>query len=324
MSTQWMLKTKGDPLGAVHQFTRDVWQAARLEAMIVPSTGKKQPQVLTNPFRLDEANPFQPLMLMNLAKVIPNVLKEHPAGSVGVMLRPCEARALTEMARRGNFRSERLLTISVDCLGTFPEDEFDWRTARKGTEKGLMGEALQFAPQGGISAYRYRSACQICVSPGAGNADVNIGVLGLPVRQMILVEVKNGGMDWKRITDGEADPDLAARREAMLAKISERNSQTLERVTSGLMEVLPADINALLDQFEKCGACKTCMRGCPICAAAYPHKTKGRYNREDIAGWLASCAGCGMCEQSCPQNLPLSIIFSHVKQKLAESLDFAG
>lgn len=47
------------------------------------------------------------------------------------------------------------LAVRVDCLGTFPEDEFEWRAARKGSEKVLSGEALRFTPQGGISAYRY-------------------------------------------------------------------------------------------------------------------------------------------------------------------------
>jgi formate dehydrogenase subunit beta len=324
MSTQWMLKTKGDPLGAVHRFVSQVWQDARLEAMVVPPTGKDQLHVLTDPARLGEVNPFQPLMLMNMARVIPEVLKEHPDGRVGVMLRPCEMRALTEMAGRGAFNTERLLTVCVDCLGTFPEDEFEWRAARKGSEKGLAGEALQFAPQGGIAAYRYRAACQMCVSPGAAEADVNIGVLGLPVRQTVLAEVKNGGTDWKRITDGKADPALAARREVMLAKLSERHTHTRERVIGGLMEVLPADVEALLDQFEKCEACEACMGACPICAVSYPRQLKGRYRREDVAGWLASCAGCGMCEQSCPQHLPLSIIFTHVKQKVKETLESAA
>ena len=323
MSTQWMLKTKGDPLGAVHRFVGQVWEDASLEAMVVPPTGKDQLHVLTDPARLGEVNPFQPLMLMNMARVIPEVLKEHPDGRVGVMLRPCEMRALTEMAGRGAFNTERLLTVCVDCLGTFPEDEFEWRTARKGSEKGLAGEALQFAPQGGIAAYRYRAACQMCVSPGAAGADVNVGVLGLPVRQTVLVDVKNGGTDWKRITDGKADPALAARREVMLAKLSERHTRTRERVIGGLMEVLPADVEALLDQFEKCEACEACMGACPICAVSYPRQTKGRYRREDVAGWLASCAGCGMCEQSCPQHLPLSIIFTHVKQKVKETLESA-
>jgi predicted aldo/keto reductase-like oxidoreductase len=31
-----------------------------------------------------------------------------------------------------------------------------------------------------------------------------------------------------------------------------------------------------------------------------------------------------MCEQSCPQHLPLSIILTHVKQKVAEAMEAAA
>jgi formate dehydrogenase subunit beta len=321
MSTQWILKTKGDPLGAVHRFVDQFWRDANLEAMIVPPSGKNQPHILTDPAQLGEINPFQPLMLMNMAKVIPEVLEGHPDGRVGVMLRPCEMRALTEMSARGAFPVNRLVTVCVDCLGTFPEEEFEWRAARKGSGEGLAGEALQFAPQGGIAAYRYRAACQMCASPGATDADVNIGVLGLPVRQTVLVDVKNGKADWKHITDGKADPALSEKRDVMLAKLSERHTRTRERVITGLNEVLPADVDALLDQFENCGSCQTCMDNCPICTVTYPRQVAGRFRREDVANWLASCAGCGMCEQACPKHLPLSIIFTHVKQKVKETLE---
>jgi len=71
-------------------------------------------------------------------------------------LRPCEMRALNEMAARGAVKRGDVLAVCTDCLGTFPADEFAWRTER--SSKGLTKDTLQFAPQGGISAYRYRPA----------------------------------------------------------------------------------------------------------------------------------------------------------------------
>ncbi len=328
METQRMLKTLGDPLGAVHRFIGNVWQDAGLDALIVPPNGGKQLRILDNPAALAKVNPFLPLMKLNLSRWLPEVLDERPATRLGVLLRPCEMRALEALTRRGNIPSGRLLTICLDCLGTFPQDEFAWRVARKGSEKGMTKEALQFAPQGGISVYRYRAACQMCPSPAADAADVNISVLGLPVRQAVLVGARDrslaGRIGLMKNTDAVADANLVARHEKVLAQLAERHMRTRERVIGGLMEVLPADVDALLGQFEKCGDCQACMDACPICAASYPRRMEGRYDREDVAGWLASCAGCGMCEQACPQHLPLSIIFTHVKQKLAETLENAA
>jgi CO dehydrogenase/acetyl-CoA synthase alpha subunit len=63
------------------------------------------------------------------------------------------------------------------------------------------------------------------------------------------------------------------------------------------------------------------MDACPISITDYPHRAKdGRFDRQDVVNWLVDCAGCGMCEQSCPKHLPLSIIFTHVKKQLEETL----
>ena len=321
MTTQWVLSTKGDPLGTVNNFVKEVWQAAGLQGLILPSSIKNELRIVEDPASLVDINPFQPLMLMNIAGLVPNVLKEHPNARFGILLRPCELRALNEVTERKAIKPGQLLTICVDCLGTFPEDEFEWRSIRTGSDAGLTKEALQFAPQGGIAAYRYRAACQMCVSPGAHSADINLGVLGLPVRQSILVDGEPDLLDWSKVTNKEADQPLISKREVMLSKLVERHTETRDRVLSGLVEVLPANVDVLLDQFEDCGSCQSCMDACPICTNEYPRRaTDGRFERQDVVNWLVDCAGCGMCEQSCPKHMPLSIIFTHVKKSLEETL----
>jgi formate dehydrogenase subunit beta len=317
----WVLKTRGDPLETVGRFIGRVWEAAGLDAMILPPTDSAGEPVVGQPHDLGRLNPFQPLMLMNTAGLLPGLLQKRSKDRLGILLRPCEWRALNELSARGAIRTDRLLTICADCLGTFPKDEYDWRLKRKGSAQGLSREALQFAPQGGISAYRYRAACQICTSAGAGGADLNIGIFGLPVRQSVLVQARNGKLDLGALTDGPADPDLVARREHVLARLDERHARTRERVLSGLAEVMPADVEALLDQFEACGGCQICLQACPICTVEFPRRGQGgRYERQDVIKWLASCAGCGMCEQACPDHRPLALIFSHVRRKLKELL----
>jgi formate dehydrogenase subunit beta len=315
------LNTKGDPLGTVDHFVRQVWQETGLDGMILPSDKKNELRLVEHPSGLGEFNPFQPLMLMNIAGLVPAMLQQHPQGRYGILLRPCELRALNEVVERKEIDSGRFLTICVDCLGTFADDEYEWRSVRKGSDAGLTKEALQFAPQGGIAAYRYRAACQMCISPGARSADVNLGVLGLPVRQSILVDCQPDLLDWSQITDKPADPALNKKRSLMLSKLVERHTQTRDRVLSGLIEVLPANVDVLLDQFEDCGNCQTCMQACPICTASPLLRNRdGHYVRQDVINWLMDCAGCGMCEQSCPRHLPLSIIFTHVKRSLEENL----
>jgi formate dehydrogenase (coenzyme F420) beta subunit len=317
MNTNWMIHTHGDPLGALQKFVKTLWDQVHLDVMVVaPSNGKT---VLESPDELAHFNPFQPLMKLNTARLVVDTAKKRPGKRLGAMLRPCEMRALNEMAARGAIKRDEVLAVCTDCLGTFPAEEFEWRLER--SAKGLTKETLQFAPQGGISAYRYRPACQMCAEPGATEGDVNIGVFGLPVRQSMLVNAQDGALILESITDGMATDDLIGKRAHTLAKISERHVRTRERVLKSLDENLPADVQQLLAQFESCDDCQTCMNVCPICSVDEPRKdASGRMVREDVVNWLLSCAGCGMCEQACPQHQPLSAVFSHIREQIEAEL----
>jgi formate dehydrogenase subunit beta len=328
MNSHWSLPTHGDPLGALRKFLRTIWEQAGLKGMLVPLDGHPdktvQPRFIRENALLTQVNPFKPLMTVNAARMIPGLLTAEQ-GRIGVVLRPCEMRAFKEIATRKELDQDRLLTITLDCLGTFPPEEFLWRAEIKGSADELTQESLQFARQGGIMAYRYRSACQLCQNPHAHGADLNLGVLGLPVRQQILVSAQREAavreLRLEAITAGPANPEMVKQREGMLAKLSERRGRTRDRVARGISDILPPTVDALIEQLNQCSPCQKCLEACPICSFDFPHKDPvSGYEREDILHWLISCAGCGMCEQACPQHQPLSAVFSHIRQQLADEL----
>jgi len=327
MSAQMVVHTRGDPLGSIRRLIRSIWRAAGLEAMFVPTNGALTSQtgsrLIRDPDQLELMNPFKPLMLANTARFVPGILAECPGLRLGIVLRPCELRALLAMAKRDGFNLDNILTICVDCLGTYPAHEYLWRAERKGSSEALADEALQFARQGGIMAYRYRSACQLCGEPDARNADINIGVIGLPVRQYVLLTDSEStaakNLEMSRFSDGAADSETLAQRAQLISKLSERRSRTHDRVIQGIAGILPADVEALVDQFVECGSCQSCLEACPICMIDFPQQGKDRrYLVEDIQEWLSACAGCGMCEQACPQHQPLSAIFTQIHKELAD------
>jgi len=261
-------------------------------------------------------------MTKNSAKYIPQLLEDSPDSRLGVILRPCEMRALIEMQKREQNPSERLLTICVDCLGTYPRDDYQWRAKRKGSTEQLANESLHFARQGGIASYRFRSACQACRSPISSQADINIGVIGLPVRQKILIDasdqVKTTLLAGGKIS-AVSDQDLLEQREYMIAKLLQRGAHTRQRLEDNLETILPRNVDALIKQFESCGECRECFSCCPLCTANYPTRDKsGKYRRDQVKEWMVSCAGCGMCEQACPNHLPLVTIFSHLREMLIQ------
>jgi formate dehydrogenase subunit beta len=280
----------------------------------------KSPHILNKPEQLNEFNPFKPLMISNSAIFIPDFLYNNPNTSLGTILRSCEMRALTEMNRHKPFSMSRLLTICFDCLGTYPSDEYLSYVDRKGSSESLSQEAMQFARQGGIVPYRYRNACQMCIAQDAKEADLSLGVLGLPVRQFILVRAKNESLahqfNLEIITDGNADSDTIHQHEWMLAKISERNNRVRERIQQALQDILPQNVDELVTQFVTCDMCQNCLNICPICKVDFPSRDKaGIYIKADVVRWLISCTGCGVCEQVCPRDLPLSAIFGFIQQE---------
>jgi Pyruvate/2-oxoacid:ferredoxin oxidoreductase delta subunit len=221
-----------------------------------------------------------------------------------------------------------LLTISVDCLGTLPEEDFEWQAERAESVGDLTGEALQFARQGGILDYRRRMACQMCAAPEAQLADLNIHLLGLPVRQHILVQARDAGtaecLHLDQITSGEAGSEVIQQHERALEQLAERRQRTMERAVKNLAEDQPHDLEALIAQLEQCGECQDCMTVCPICTAEFPERgVDGHYPRKALVRWLVSCAGCGMCEQACSSQLPLATIFSRIRVKLDEELQYS-
>lgn len=331
MNTNWRIDTYGDPIGAVRKFTRSLWESNHLDGMVVPindsDTPKNQPYLIDDPLLLQEVNPFKPVMNVNSARLIPQYLERKQDAKFGALLRPCEMRALTEMVKHDSFTLDRITTICVDCLGTLPIEDYQWRAQRKGTGDDLTQEALQFARQGGILAYRYRSACQMCSEPDARRADVNVNVLGLPVRQYILVQAANAdiseALHLSELTDGPAEQRSVEQHERMIFKLSQRHRHTMERLFETLAEYLPANIDALIDQMKACGECVSCIEACPICSMVHPvQDSHGEYDRNQMMSWLISCVGCGMCEQACPKHLPLGATFGYIRERLSQEYNY--
>ena len=228
--------------------------------------------------------------------------------------------------KRESISLTKVLTICVDCLGTYPLEDYQWRAERKGSPEQLAWESLHFARQGGIAKYRFRSACQGCRNPLSQGADVNIGVIGLPVRQKILIDARNQDIAdslFQENSISTEDQSLLHQRDYIVAKLLQRGKQTRQRLLENLDSILPKDLNALIEHFVGCGDCRECLDNCPICAADFPDKDKqSKYVPGDVKQWMVSCAGCGMCEQACPNHLPLVTIFTHIRQQILDSQEF--
>ena len=140
MDSNWIIHTHGDPLGAIQKTVKVLWERLNLDILVI--TPIDDQSILESPDQLEELNPFRPLMKLNTAQLVVSAARKHPGKRLGALLRPCELRALNEMAARGALKREDVITFCVDCLGTFPADGLAFARGKRceeGVEVAIAG-----------------------------------------------------------------------------------------------------------------------------------------------------------------------------------------
>ena len=115
------------------------------------------PTLIKNRERLAKANPLAPVMTLNSANIVGLLLSQESGKRLAAVMRPCEARALVELAKQGQVRLADLVTVSIDCLGSHDEVDYEMRTDLWGDDVPTR-ESLRWSRQGQIAPYRFRQA----------------------------------------------------------------------------------------------------------------------------------------------------------------------
>ena len=327
MNTQWIVRTQGDPLQATRRFLEALWTRAGLEAMFVPVCDpggfRVTARLVDQPAALAEADPFAPVLARNGASEAARLARAGTGKPCAAVLHACEVRALGELIKREPLVPGRLLVIGVDCLATFPVEEFEQRAQAAGGADAVTREALKFARQGGILLYRDRPACQMCASPAPEATDLCLGLLGLPANELILVSARDTQtaerLHLAEITDGEAPQSVVGDRQSMCAALADRRERTRQRMVETLTG-MPATVQELVAHLTACEPCEECLKACAVYAGelSVPGQTEAELIQH-VSHWIVACAGCGMCEQACPRHLPLAAIIGQISRELARS-----
>ena len=323
--TIWRLQTEADPLATARRFLGAVWQQANLDGMLVllyqPGKMAVEPMLIDDPQRLADADPFVPLVQVNAARLVAQAARQYPEKRLAVVLRACEIRALAEIVKNEALNLDNWLVIGADCLACFPAQDFDWRVQRAGDVEQLTRQALRNARQGGIALSRFRLACQMCSKPEPMPVDLCLGLLGLPVKETMLVIPKDKAVSERlklhQLTDGPADVQHIEQRRRVLAALNERRRHFRDQLMQVLPHDLPEDIDQLVVFLTHCQPCQVCYTSCPLYSDELaPLLENGSVTQEMVKRWLAVCADCGMCEQACPKDVPLAAIMDHINRKM--------
>jgi len=343
----------GDVLVALREFLRQLLDKKIVDALMVPlelPSGDAIAQTLIkDPEKLQRANPLAPVMMVNSANLVSNLTRRGSREKVGVVLKSCEMRAVTELVKLLQASLDNLVTIGIDCLGTYEVPQYALLSKELEDGAGPSAEQLQAAKEGQViprDGYEFRAACQICEYPIPMNVDINIALIGVDTATVILLEMEpetgKEVLEKLELQEGEAP----AREEAVAKLVAARERQRDEAFTQFHETV--NGIPSLVAQFATCITCHNCSTACPICYCkecifetdTFRHtsdryltwaRRKGAtrmpsdtmlYQLTRMNHMVSSCVGCGMCESACPSDLPLALIFRAVGQKVQDLFDY--
>jgi formate dehydrogenase subunit beta len=286
------------------------------------------PTLIKSRGRLDKADPLAPVMTLNSAKIVGLLLAQESGKRMAAVMRPCEARALVELAQRNRVSLDELVTISIDCLGSHDEVDYEQRAKLWGDDAPTR-EALRWSRRGQIASYRFRPACQVCERPHFDQADLVVGLFGQNLDEQILILADLGlakriGLD---VTAGvgavtPATEEGLKRRQRTIDDLVARRHRTRERLL-GEIRTKAAELADLFTLFGSCTLCGECLEACPMTPASdldmdgYEENTPEYVAARllDIASRSESCVGCGMCEAACHLGMPLMLVTQMIAEQ---------
>jgi len=344
-----LLIQEDDPVNTLRNFLSAWWLEAGLDAMIAPvelpdHTGVL-PLVIDHPNGLADVNPFLPLMSCNAAPIVEDYLHDHPSAHLAAILRPCELRALIELEKKraGAQRSrpdastrKNLVVIGVDCAGTFPSKEYQQRL-ENGSRAELIREVLAYASQDSYVPRQARNACQVCDWPTTVNADFTIGTIGVAPQGILLVIAHDEEIDERlglqKMTDGMATEQQEIYREELIGRLARKRAGLREKMMA--TSTGPAgDLISFLGFITNCTLCADCLDACPL----YDGELAGMLGISEarqgprpllselvgVGRWLASCSGCGMCQEACEHGDSLGHVITTLSHRIRSDLHYTA
>jgi formate dehydrogenase subunit beta len=329
-------------------FLQGLWERVGLKAMLAPVELPERPyvipQVINDPASLARINPFAPFMSTNAASAVSEFIITQTRGPLAVLLCPCELRTLVELQKRKrvHFDSGKsgdgkgfMITIGVDCLGTYPCTEYYRRVEQSGMEM-VTGEALAYAAGEGSIPGELRPACQICDWPVPGSADITIGTPGMDPLQYLLViardELADSRLALEQLTDRPASIPEMMRRNRIVENVG--NARSVHRANLDAPDAMRrGDFYSLLAFFTRCTLYTDCLDACPLYEGELsgPLGVGGSSQRNrpilvelvSVTRWLGSCSGCGMCEEACQQGIVLSRVVSILSRQIRDKTHYS-
>ncbi len=340
--------SKDGMLESIKGFLKGLLEKGIVNAILVPvelPSGNNVVQTLvSNPAKLDSANPLAPVLPVNSARIVSSITRTGSSQrKIAVVLRSCELRAVIELAKLKQVTLDNLLIIGIDCYGTYSITDYS-NLAEEG--KSPTDIALGNVKDGKEDEL-LREACQVCEYFYPMNADIVIGLVGMDTDKTILIQA--GTEQGEQVLDAmelqESSED--EKRQAAIEKLVAKKTAKKDELYGKTREEVTGE-EKLLRMFARCVNCHNCRDACPICycreclfdsptfefgadkyldwaekkdALRMPTDTL-LFHLTRLNHMASSCVGCGLCQEACPNEVPVFSIFRMVGDKLQEVFEY--
>ena len=298
--------------------------------------------LITSPKELEHAVPLHPIMPVNAGKALSRFTIKGPTDKpVIAVMKPCELRAFIELVKREQGHLENLIFMSPLCGGVYPSNIM--------VDNALEKHLPEYwkAIQKGETPDTLRPACRSCTEFTPYTADITIDVVGnnkLDTHTHLYLNTETAETLLKEYnaTTVTKEPDtkiletIRTKRETVKTQLFKNLDGTMKGI-DGLVEIL-----------GRCIGCHGCSKVCPICycklcefespnseysPSNYEAELKRRgglkippgttyYHIGRLTHISISCVGCGSCEDACPVDIPISLIFKKVGESVQNTFQY--